>query len=279
MIINYNIEKLNQILSDFYQATGINMDLRKADFSFINQKSFWETKGYCKEIQQTEKGRSACLHSDECLFKKSRESRALEMHPCHAGLTDIAVPILYHEEVIGYVIFGQIRTNDDFSKNRDYLISLGLNPQKMEEYYDDLTRYDEEKIKSVARVAEILVQHILLENMLRPNFDENIQKAALHIQENLEKNLSVQMLSKNTNLSKSALYRGFHRHFHCTVKEYIHQMRIEKAKELLRSTDLSIEEIGQRVGYESGSYFSKIFKKEQGVSPLRYKKEKMEQIG
>lgn len=277
MTIHYDIEKINQLLSDFYQATGINMDLRKADFSFINQKSFWETKCYCKAIQQTEKGRAACRFSDECLFKKSRESKGLEMQRCHGGLTDVAEPILYGDEILGYLIFGQIRTEGDFSEIRDYLASLGLDPEEMEQYYNEVAVFSPEKIRSLANIAKILMKHILLENILRPDFNENIQKAVQYIEENAEKEISIHALSQKANLSKSALYRGFHRSFGCTVGEYIHKRRIERAKGLLCRTDLSIEEIGQRVGYISGSYFSKIFKKEMGRSPLQYKKEKREQ--
>lgn len=273
MIVNYNVQKINRLLSDFYNATGINMDLRKTDFSFVNNKSYWETKCYCKEIQNTSEGRKACMHSDECLFNKSRESKRLEALTCHAGLTDISIPILFNDEIIGYIIFGQIRTDCDFSKNTEYITSLGLDAKKMERYYYDITSFDTEKIQSMSSIAEILVKHILLENILKPDFDANIQKAVYYINNNLEKNLSIQNISKNANISKSVLYRRFHAYFNCTVSEYIHKKRIEKSVELLKNPDLSIEDIAQIIGYTSGSYYSKAFKKEKGISPLKYKKQ------
>ena len=270
--MNYDIEKINTILSDFYHATGINMDLRREDFSFINNQSFWENRRYCKMIQQTERGRAACLHSDECLFRKSRESKGLAMLCCHGGLTDIAEPILYGEEILGYVIFGQLRSEGNFEKIRDYIASLGLSAAEMEEYYHQIPYYSSEQIKSIAHIAKILLKHILLENILQPHFDENIQRAIGYIDENLEQPLSVSEICKNANLSKSALYRGFQRALQSTVWEYIHQKRIERAAVLLRKTDLSIEELAQRLGYTGGSYFSKLFKKRMGCSPLQYKK-------
>ena len=59
------------------------MDLRKADFTFVNNQSFWETKCYCKEIHNTKEGMKACHYSDECLFKKSRESKKIDKHFYH----------------------------------------------------------------------------------------------------------------------------------------------------------------------------------------------------
>lgn len=273
MIINYDVQKINKLLLDFYNATGINMDLRKADSSFVNNQSYWESKCYCKEIQSTSKGRKACIYSDECLFKKSRESKKIEILTCHAGLTDISIPLLFNDEIIGYIIFGQIRTDSDFAKNRKYITSLGLDAEKMEKYYYDIDVFDTAKTQSMSNIAEILVKHILLENILKPNFDANIQKAVYYINNNLEKDLSIQNISKNVNISKSVLYRRFHSYFNCTISEYINKKRIEKSVELLTKSDLSIEDIAQTIGYISGSYYSKIFKKEKGISPLKYKKQ------
>ena len=273
MLVNYDVQKINKLLLDFYNATGINMDLRKSDFSFVNNQSYWESKCYCKEIQNTSKGKKACIYSDECLFNKSRESKQIEVLTCHAGLTDISVPILFNNEIIGYIIFGQIRTGSDFSKNKKYITSLGLNSQKMEKYYYEIASFDTEKIQSLSNIAEILVKHILLENILKPDFDENIQKAVYYINNNLEKELSIQDISKNVNTSKSVLYRRFHSCFNCTISEYIHKKRIERSIELLKNSDFSIEKIAQIVGYASGSYYSKMFKKEKGISPLKYKKQ------
>lgn len=271
MLINYDIQKINQTLQDFYNATGINMDLLKDDFTFVGNHSFWEKTHYCKAIQSCEKGRAACRCSDAELFWKSQKSKKAEKHICHAGLIDISLPILYNDVIIGYIIFGQMKTDTDFSKLKEYLNSLGLNETKMSQHYAEIPSVNAAKIQSISNLAEMLVKHILLENMLKPNFDENIQRALNYINENLEKDLTIQNISKNTNISKSVLYRHFHRFFNCTVSQYISKKRVEISIDFLTKSDLSIEEIAQKVGFSSGSYFSKIFKKEKGLSPLKYK--------
>ena len=52
---------------------------------------------------------------------------------------------------------------------------------------------------------------------------------------------------------------------------YLNRLRIEKAQELLTVTDLQIQEIAALVGYSDGLYFSRIFKKMTGLSPLSYR--------
>ncbi len=272
MIINYDIQKIDKVLQDFYNATGINMDLLKDDFTFVGNKSFWENKKYCKAIQSTEEGRRACICSDTTLFKKISISKKAEMHVCHAGLIDASVPIIYNDVIIGYIIFGQMRTDTDFSVFKNYIAGLGLDEKLMEKYYSEISSFDQDKIQSISHLAEIIVKHVLLENMLKPGFDEAIQTAINYIDKNLDKPLTIQSISKNINLSKSVLYRRFRTCFNCTVNEYINKKRIDLSVDLLMKGDLSLEEIAQKIGFTSGSYFSKIFKKEKGISPLKYKK-------
>ena len=255
MIVNYDIPKINQCLQDFYNATGINMNLLKDDFSFVGDHSYWEKKRYCKAIQGTDRGHKACRLSDAALLEKSRKSKKPEMHICHAGLMDCSIPILYGDEIIGYIIFGQIKTDTDFSKLKGYLSSLGLDEKEMERFYAEIPSFKEDVIRSVSNIAEMLVKHILLD----------------YINENLDADLNIQAISQNTNISKSALYRRFQSCFNCTVGEYINDKRIERAAGLLQAADLSIEEVAGLTGFSSGSYFCKMFKKKMGVSPFKFK--------
>ena len=102
--------------------------------------------------------------------------------------------------------------------------------------------------------------------------NDAVNKAEQFIDDNLQNELTIHRISKGTNISKSVLYKRFHTRFHCTVKEYLNQKRIEKAIDLLIHSDLSIEEISQNVGFSSASYFSKTFKKIKKTSPLKYRK-------
>ncbi len=274
MIINYEIEKIDQMLKDFYHATGINMDLLNENFLSVGNKSFWEKKKYCKAIQNTNVGKQACICSDNCLLKKSRDSKKPEMHICHGGLVDISVPVLYNDAIIGYLIFGQIRMDSDFSKVEEYLSEIGLDKNELRKYYSQIPLFTSEQIEGISNIAQMLVRHILLENLLKPDFDEIIQKTVYYINENMERELTVDEISHNVNISKSSLYRSFHNYFNCTVSQYVNRKRIEKAMSLLSESSLSIEEIALRTGFSSGSYFSKMFKKEKGISPLKYRKQR-----
>ena len=69
--------------------------------------------------------------------------------------------------------------------------------------------------------------------------------------------------SRTAHLFKEAVGKGIH--------GYLMGLRISSAKELLTSTDMSISEIGEMVGFHDPLYFSRAFKSETGVSPKEYR--------
>ena len=154
----------------------------------------------------------------------------------------------------------------------NYFEKLGLDKDKTYELYKSIPLIDNAKINSVSNIATMLVKYILLENMVTPDRNENIQNAVAYINSNLDKELTVVTVCKNANISKSSLYQKFRSKYGCTLSEYINSRRIAESIKLLHTTSLSIDEIAQRVGFSSASYYSKIFKKQMGVSPLKYKK-------
>lgn len=272
MIITYDHEKIDKALEDFYKATDININLLRADFSYVSGRVHRENNYYCGFIKSSKKGLKACGHSDKILLEKCRETKKVQMHICHAGLIDAAAPIIYDDVIIGYIIFGEMKSSTVIPSLKSYIESMGLDFEQMEKFYGDIPLFDSDKIQSVSNIASMLAKHILLENMLKPDFDECVERAVAFIKEHLAEELSIRLITENINVSKSVLYKKFDNAFGCTVSEYINTKRVEKAEELLKTTDLSMEEISQKVGFSSAPYFGKVFKKIKGVTPLKYRK-------
>lgn len=89
--------------------------------------------------------------------------------------------------------------------------------------------------------------------------------------------ISVSQIAEKFGISESYLARVFKRSFGYTLIEYMVRRRIGEAQTLLVTTDLSVMEIGECVGYQSQSYFAKAFSDHVGLSPLRYRKMYREQ--
>ncbi len=85
---------------------------------------------------------------------------------------------------------------------------------------------------------------------------------------------TIKTLSKTVFLNEQKLKAGFLKLYHTSIGDYINNLRMSVAANLLSTTDLSIEEIAQKVGYNYSANFSKMFKKTYGKTPLKFRKTK-----
>ncbi len=93
-----------------------------------------------------------------------------------------------------------------------------------------------------------------------------------YIAENYDKIGSVSMLADQFYMSKAYLCRIFKEVTNFTISEYINLYRIVASKQYLMDENMSMGEIANRLGYDSLTYFERVFKKQMTVSPLQYRK-------
>jgi len=208
MVLQYDLDKLNMVLGDFYHATGVNINLYDENFEAVRINKY-PPPDYCRAIQTHSGEVRPCRISDVMLLQECHAKKKLVMHLCHAGLLDVVVPILYEDIILGYIIFGQIRTAMKFSEIKEKILHLHLNMEEMEEFYGQLRYIDDDTIRSIASIAEILARHIILEEMLQPVLFSGIDRAAEYIHENLCRRISIDELCEKTHMSTSSLYRKF----------------------------------------------------------------------
>ncbi|MDO5010031.1 MAG: AraC family transcriptional regulator [Intestinibacter bartlettii] len=102
-------------------------------------------------------------------------------------------------------------------------------------------------------------------------FSPTIKDTFNFINLNLSSNLTVKKVANEIGLSPDHLTRLFKKETGMNIITYINKKRIDTALELLKTTDLSIAEIGDLIGLNNTSYFYTLFKKETGMSPKQYR--------
>jgi AraC-like DNA-binding protein len=102
---------------------------------------------------------------------------------------------------------------------------------------------------------------------------EKVEKAVKILKVNLEKAMPIVSLAKQVGLNQNLLQKGFNRMYNLSVNEYVRNLRLEEARQLLETTDLNVSEICYRIGLSSRSYFSKQFKEKYGRSPTKYRQQ------
>lgn len=99
-----------------------------------------------------------------------------------------------------------------------------------------------------------------------------VNKALAYIYAHINEKITMDTLAEEVSISTSYLSRIFKSVMGTTVIEYMNQYRLEKSKAYIKSTELSLTQIAEILGFGSIHYFSKQFKKHYGVSPLAYSK-------
>lgn len=150
--------------------------------------------------------------------------------------------------------------------------------------------FDDEKVKSIIQVlidavesGDIIMQKFGLWNLIYYlssiqnktallKSEKTIEKAKNYIKEHLSEYITLNDLSDYLFLNPIYFQRMFKSHVGISPFDYIQKLRIEKAKQLLCFTDMTVSEIASSCGFCNSSYFIKIFKQNCGVTPAFYRK-------
>nr|WP_330387867.1 response regulator [Natronincola peptidivorans] len=98
-----------------------------------------------------------------------------------------------------------------------------------------------------------------------------ITKAIKYIDKNLHKNINLNDVAEDMNMSYHYFSRFFKESIGKNFVDYLTDLRIQKSKEILKDVTVNIKEVCFMVGYSDPNYFSKIFKKVTGMTPTEYR--------
>lgn len=101
---------------------------------------------------------------------------------------------------------------------------------------------------------------------------EEIEMAVSYFNENYNTKISVAQYAESLHISTNWFIRNFKQHMKISPAQYLLSLRMVNAQSLLENTDYSVGEIAEIVGYDNQLYFSRVFKKEYGISPAQYRK-------
>lgn len=99
-----------------------------------------------------------------------------------------------------------------------------------------------------------------------------LQEIRSYLDEHYTEKLSLDELANRFYISKYHMSREFKKSFGITMGNYLTSLRITKAKEMLRFSDLQIETIARNCGIEDNSYFNKVFQKAEGITAREYRR-------
>ena len=145
--------------------------------------------------------------------------------------------------------------------------------------YNQIIQELQLKRANYEELLRILLRHILLminrfvkeDHTQGSDAFNEIERATHYFNENYNKDISIEQYAEEHLMSKNWFIKCFKKIMKVTPMQYILQLRISTAKNLLESSTKNISEIAYAIGYDNPLYFSRLFTKYVGVSPKEYR--------
>ncbi|MEG3807892.1 AraC family transcriptional regulator [Aerococcus mictus] len=232
---------------------------------------------YCKEGFLT-------INSDDKNYIMDNNSYCIINNRAHLKAQDIDAEAL--EKWYELSIISLVGRNQSFKLSHEN-IGCCQDTHKGIENYLQLIDYEDKKGELAKDEKETILQMLIQMLFTRIYFqqknlfalkseftnEEIIHWLKKYIDNYYTKDISLDHLSNLISMNKYYMIRLFSEAFSASPIDYLIKVRIDKTKQLLKATNFSISHVGKLVGFGSASYFSKMFKRLNGISPSQYRKE------
>lgn len=183
--------------------------------------------------------------------------------PIMNGLKVIQLSRIKHPNTAFVIVSGY----DDFSYCREALhlqiTDYILKPVNYEEFG---TCIDNLKIS-------LFEQRVSAEDSPEKQEERTISGITRYLQEHLAEEMSLSVLAEEFHLNPQYISQLFKNEIGVNFLSYLTNIRMEKAKKLLLSTSLSVAEVAEQSGYGDYRVFTKVFKKNEGITPSQYRRD------
>lgn len=178
------------------------------------------------------------------------------------------------------------QANDSLRNRKNYMIVLKTLLRKAAEYGGvhpmHLHRLSTHYAERIENIRTIKQSFSLQEDMIRDfcklvkhhslsQYSYYVGQAITLVQYDLNADLKLKTIAEKLNVNSSYLSTLFHKEVGCTLTEYTNKQRIERSIHLLQLTAKTVQEISSECGFQDVNYFIKLFKKQTGFTPSRYR--------
>ena len=165
-----------------------------------------------------------------------------------------------------------------FLSKEDQVLDIGLNEELVTLFSQALNVAETDKSASQQYLSGILLHIIGMifsisknKEFEKDNVAEKMEQAKIIMNENVCKEIDPEELAEKLNISYSWFRKTFKKYTGYSPAKYFQELKLRKAKQILKNTSYPVKEICFMIGYTSTEHFSNLFKKNTGLTPLEYR--------
>ena len=268
LILHSDVQRL---LDNFASVIHAKVVLFGPDGEILRRGRSEGNSRFCQMIQHRFTI-APCLKLDREKQKESLQSGFCLSYVCHAGLREAVMPVSAGSEHLGFIVFGQFRSSDTLPAC-PALAFRGKQREELEQAFLELPRITPEEMDNLTSLMKMLVDYIVRCELIRRGSDFLYSAILRYMDENLTKNFSLGDMARRLGRSTSSLSHFLNARG-TTFKKLLIRKRIARAEELMRdSPDMPVREAADRAGFSDPYYFSRIYRKYRGRSPVSFRKD------
>lgn len=268
MNFEFDVDKINDVLQNFYTITKIKTLLYSSDLSVITAFPFSEC-AFCATLAENKASRALCDHCTKNALLKCQKERKLLIYTCHAGLIEAVAPIFIDDIIVGYMMLGQVLKVDS-NKEGIARYATPYIGSAAGDYLNQLVAKSEAEIHAATAMMQSCVCYFLMNRLIKEEQGNLSLQIKEYIENNMTADLSADSLGKKFALSRNQLYKIANTYFGMPIAKYVRIKRLTYAQNLIQS-GCSVTSAAEKAGFNDYSYFGKLFKRYIGKTPLKAK--------
>ena len=266
----------------FSKATGVSLKIVSPDGVGQNLGPAPAADSFCALVASTPQGCAACVENQARVLHGAAHKLLPQQLPCHAGLTEVAVPVLVGGQHVATLLSGQVFRREP--TERDFLMvtkMLGGGPngdwvKKARRAYFAAPVLTADRFQAVMELLNVFAQHVtdfagrdaLASAPAEP---AAVVSAKQFVQSHVEEPITLEQVIGHVHVSRFYFCKLFKKVTGMTLTEYVARVRVEKAKTLLTDPSRRISEVVFAAGFGSVPRFNCVFKRYVGVAPTEYR--------
>lgn len=266
-------QRLGRLLNALHLCMDIKFALMDENAREAYTSSF--QTAFCRIIASTPGGYERCVACDAKALSDIQKTQKMKQYYCHAGLIEVALPVMEHGERIASILFGQMLDNTSRDEQWQRVSKACAWHPNVEELYQPflrLKRISQQQINACTEIVHACVSEVRLSGIVASNDQGDMQRLINYLDTHYDGKISVESVCNALSIGKTRLYQLCKSWHGKTIVDMVNARRIEAAKELLITTSQSIQFIADTVGIPDYNYFTKVFKKAEGITPSAYRK-------
>jgi AraC-like DNA-binding protein len=266
-----------QVLESLSELSGLTICLhdltgftRVEGRRLLPSRFYLHSDGFCSGIKKH--SQHLCYRDD---FRRAN-ARAAEMRRpfvkrCHAGVTEVVVPVLLRGAHVGTIFVGPVLESGKRGPR-------GPGPK-------GLAARSAAELKSLGKLVSVIAGYaasageaLVLQEMESRARSEPVRRALRFAAENYGRSLTVADAARAALLSPSRFAHVFSEEMDLPFHRYLQTLRLQAAKSLLAGSSLKIIDVAARCGFCNQNYFASVFKRSEGLTPREYRRIQQESV-